>query len=71
MRVRLLFKPKPNNYTESCGINVAGRWRERNVWYPGRSAWNASKGATAAQGNEAALNVQKSAEAIVGMCLKK
>ena len=71
MRVRLLFKPKPNNYTESCGINVAGRWRERNVWYPGRSAWNASKGVTAAQGNEAALNVQKSAEAIVGMCLKK
>ena len=71
MRVRLLFKPKPNNYTESCGINVAGRWRERNVWYPGRSAWNASKGVTAAQGNEAALNMQKSAEAIVGMCLKK
>ena len=71
MRVRLHHKPKPNNYTESCGINVAGRWREGNVWYPGRSARNALKGVTAAQGNEAALNVQKSAEVIVGMCLKK
>ena len=50
MRVRLQHKPKPNNYTESCGINVAGRWRERNVWYPGRSAWNASKGVNVAQG---------------------
>ena len=65
MRVRLQNKPKPDNYTESCGINVAGRWRERNVWYPGRSAWNAPKGVNAAQGNEATLSVQKSAEAIV------
>jgi hypothetical protein len=47
MRVRLLSKPKPNSYTESCAINVAGRWRERNVWYPGRSAWNALKRVTA------------------------
>ena len=38
MRVRLLDKSKPDSYTESCGVNVAGRWRERNVWYPGRSA---------------------------------
>ena len=37
MRVRLPYKPKPNNYTESCMINVADRWREGNVWYPGRS----------------------------------
>ena len=65
MRVRLPNKPKPNNYTESCGINVAGRWRKRNVWSPGRSAWNASKGVNVAQGNEAALSMQKSAEAIV------
>ena len=43
MRVRLQNKPKPDNYTESCGINVAGRWGERNVWYPGRPAWNALK----------------------------
>jgi hypothetical protein len=33
--------------------------------YPGRSAWNAPKGVNVAQGNEAALSVQKSAEAIV------
>ena len=48
-RVRLLRKPKPNNYTESYGINVADGWRERNVWYPGRSVWNASKEVTAAE----------------------
>ena len=49
MRVRLQYKPKPNNYTESYGINVADRWRERNVWYLGRSAWNAPKGVTIAE----------------------
>ena len=43
MRVRLLHKPKPNNYTESCMVNVADGWRERNVWSPGRSVWNALK----------------------------
>ena len=48
MRVRLHDKPKPNNYTESCGINVAGRWRERNVWYPGRSVWYVPKGISGA-----------------------
>ena len=48
MRVRLQTKSKPNSYTESCGINVAGRWRERNVWYPGRPARNALKGVTVA-----------------------
>ena len=32
MRVRLSYKPKPDNYTESCMINGAGGWRERNVW---------------------------------------
>ena len=47
MRVRLLYKPKPKSYTESCGINAAGRWRESNVWYPGRSAWEALRGVTA------------------------
>ena len=65
MRVRLPYKSKPCNYTESCGIDVAGRWRERNVWYPGRSAWNVPKGTTVVQGNEATLSMQKSAEAIV------
>ena len=65
MRVRLQNKPKPNNYTESCMVDVADVWRERNVWYLGRSAWNALKGVTTVQGNEAVLNVQKSAEVIV------
>ena len=46
MRVRLPIKPKPDNYMESCGIDVAGRWRERNVWYPGRSVRDALKGVT-------------------------
>ena len=46
MRVRLQHKPKPDTYTESCGIDVAGGWRERNVWYPGRSARDALKGET-------------------------
>ena len=65
MRVRLPYKPKPNNYTESWMVNVADGWRERNVWYPGRSVWNALKGVTTVQGNEAVLNIQKSAEVIV------
>ena len=65
MRVRLQNKPKPNNYTESCMVDVADVWRERNVWYPGRSAWNALKGVTTVQGNKAVLNMQKSAKVIV------
>ena len=46
MGVRLPNKPKPDNYTEPCMINVADRWRERNVWYPGRSVRDAPKGVT-------------------------
>ena len=46
MRVRLHSKPKPDNYTESYRIDAADRWRERNVWYPGRSVRNAPKGIT-------------------------
>ena len=65
MRVRLPNKLKPDNYTESCMVDVADGWRERNVWYPGRSAWNALKGVTTVQGDKAALNVQKSAEVVV------
>ena len=38
MRVRLPDKPKPDNYTELFTVEMAGKWRERNVWYPGRSA---------------------------------
>ena len=44
--VRLLNKSKPNNYTELHTVNVADRWRERNVWYPGRSVRYALKGVT-------------------------
>ena len=44
---------------------MAGRWRERNVWYPGRSVRYAPKGVNTVQGNEAVLNGQKSAEVIV------
>ena len=46
MRVRLQPKLKPNNYTETCMIDEADGWRGRNVWYPGRPVWNASKEAT-------------------------
>ena len=65
MRVRLLYKSKPDNYTESCMINEADGWRGRDVWYLGRSVRNALKGVTTVQGNEAVLNAQKSAEVIV------
>ena len=65
MRVRLPYKSKPCNYTESCMIDVADGWREGNVWYPGRSVWKALKGVTTVQGNEAVLSIQKSAEVIV------
>ncbi len=46
MRVRLQLKSKPNNYTESCMINEADRWRGRNVWYLGRSVRYALKEVT-------------------------
>ena len=48
MRVRLHFKSKPNNYTESCMIDEADGWRGRNVWYLGRSVWYALKEVTIA-----------------------
>ncbi|SHF09345.1 hypothetical protein SAMN02745158_02519, partial [Lactonifactor longoviformis DSM 17459] len=46
MRIRLHDKSKSNNYPESCMVDVADGWRERNVWYPGRSARHALKGVT-------------------------
>ena len=67
MRIRLHTKSKSNNYTESCVINEADGWRGRNVWYLGRSVRDALTGVTTVQGNEAVLNVQKSAEVIVGI----
>ena len=47
-RVRLQYKSKPNNYTELYAVDVADGWRERNVWYPGRSVRYALKGVTTA-----------------------
>lgn len=31
------YKLKSNNYSELTVVNVADGWRERNVWYQGRS----------------------------------
>ena len=59
MRVRLRNKLKPNNYTESCGINVADRWRERNVWYPGRSVRYALKEVTTAKSSAERTEVSR------------
>ena len=65
MRVRLLYKPKPNSYTESCGIDEAGRWRERNVSVPGEICMERSERSNRGHIRKTALNMQKSAEAIV------
>ena len=46
MGVSLLDKIKPDSYTEPCAVNAADRWRERNVWYPGRSVRKALKRVT-------------------------
>lgn len=47
LRVRLPYNSKPNNYTESCLVNVADWWRKGTCEYPGRSAWYALKEVTA------------------------
>ena len=59
MRAKLQIKLKPNNYTESCMINEADRWRGRNVWYPGRSARNALKGVTTAKSSAERTEVSR------------
>ena len=59
MRVRLLSKSKPNNYTESCVINKADGWRGRNVWYPGRSVRYAPKGVTTVQSSAERTEVSR------------
>ena len=59
MRVRLLYKPKPNNYTESGMVNVADGWGERNVWYPGRSVRYALKGVTTAKSSAERTEVSR------------
>ena len=37
LRIRLPNKSKSNNYSELTVVNVADIWRERDVWYQGRS----------------------------------
>ena len=59
MRVRLLVKLKPNNYTESCMINEADGWRGRNVWYLGRSVRYAPKGVTTTQSSAERTEVSR------------
>ena len=59
MRVRLRYKSKPNNYTESCVINEADGWRGRNVWYPGRSVRYAPKGVTTVQSSAERTEVSR------------
>ena len=59
MRVRLPCKLKPNSYTESCIVNVADGWRERNVWYPGRSVRHASKEVTTAESSAERTEVSR------------
>lgn len=58
-RVRLHAKPKPNNYTELRTVNTADGWRERNVWYPGRSVRYALKGVTIAKSNAERTEVSR------------
>ena len=80
VRVRLLNKSKPSNHTESRMVNVADRWRERNVcvFAPLRSVQNKHPLDALHPGEvcticperdnhhrEIMLNVQKSAEVIV------
>ena len=59
MRVRLPFKSKPNNYTESCMINEADGGRGRNVWYLGRSVRYALKEVTIAKSNAERTEVSR------------
>ena len=59
MRIRLLYKSKSNNYTESCMINEADGWRGRNVWYLGRSVQYALKEVTIAKSNAECTEVSR------------
>ena len=63
MRVSLPYKMKPDSYTESCAVNAADGWRERNVWYPREVCTERSEKSN--RYRKITLNVQKSAEAIV------
>ena len=52
LRIRLLLKLKSNNYSELAVVNVADAWRERNVWYQGRSRQQAETEYESCSNNE-------------------
>ena len=59
MWVRQQAMLKPDNYTESCMINEADRWRGRNVWYLGRSVRYALKEVTTAESSAERTEVSR------------
>ena len=59
MRIRLQHKSKSNNYTESCMIDEADRWRGRNVWYLGRSVRYALREVTTAKSSAERTEVSR------------
>lgn len=59
VRVRLRFKSKPNNYMESCMINLADEWRKGNIWYLGRSVQHALKRVTTAESGAGHVEVSR------------
>ena len=63
MRVRLHNKSKPNNYTESCMVNVADRWRGKKRVVPREVCMERSERSN--HYRKIMLNIQKSAEVIV------
>ena len=63
MRVRLHHKLKPNNYTESCMVNVAGWMERKKRVIPGEVCAECPERDN--HYREVVLNVQKSAEVIV------
>ncbi len=48
----MLYKLKSNNYSELAVINVADIWRERSVWYSGRSRQQAETECEICSNNE-------------------
>ena len=84
MGVSLRTQTKPDSYTEPCAVNAADRWRERNVWVyaPLRSVQNKrpldvlhprevcmERSEKSNRYRKITLNVQKSAEVIVAVCV--
>ena len=82
MRVSLQHKMKPDSYTESCTVDMADGWRERNVCVsaPLRSVQNkrpldalhprevcTERSEKNNRYRKVTLNVQKSAEAVVAV----